>query len=126
LHERAYEAFIPGLCIVHAGLGSLTIEDDMMLLTFTILGSVACVFLMYVFVQFRRALLHARSSSAIRVSLNRRDSSGVILACSSRLFSSELQVKNEAAGRKEILDNAAFAAIGLLAPFVFIMLLSLH
>ena len=28
--------------------------------------------------------------------------------------------------RKEMLDNAIVGAIGLLAPFIFVMLLSLH
>ena len=38
----------------------------------------------------------------------------------------EQQTKNEAVMRKEMLDNAIVGAIGLLAPFIFVMLLSLH
>jgi hypothetical protein len=38
----------------------------------------------------------------------------------------EQQTKNEAVTRKEMLDNAIVGAIGLLAPFIFVMLLSLR
>ena len=97
-------------------------------LTFTILGAAASIFLTYVFLQFRRELLQLRSSSALHASLKRghlREASTWKLARSTGLVSGGQQTKDEVVMRKEILVSATFGAIGLLAPFIFVTLLSL-
>jgi hypothetical protein len=98
-------------------------------LTFSIFGAAACTILAYVLVQFRQEFLHIRASSAVKASLNHANSryraSALKLARSPRLVSGGQQTKDEALMRKEILASAILGALGLLAPFIFVMLLSL-
>lgn len=97
-------------------------------LTFGILGAIACTFLTYVFVQFRRELLHVRASSAPKAGLTLTGSFSRApvfeLASTPRRISGKQQTKDEAVMRKEILTSALLGAIGLLAPFIFVMLLT--
>ena len=99
-------------------------------LTFGILGAISCTFLTYVFVQFRRELLHARTPSAPKAGLHLTGShSGAPafkLARTPRRIGEKQQTKGEAVMRKEILASAIIGAIGLLAPFIFVMRLGLR
>ena len=97
-------------------------------LIFSILSGSACTFLVYVFVQFNREFRHATRSSAGKPSLTTADlhrfESALKAAGMSSRASGGQQANDEAVMRKEILTSAVLRAIGLLAPFIFVMLLS--
>ena len=97
-------------------------------LTFSILGGAAGAFLTYVLVQFTRVFLQASKSSGGEADLTAVNSgcieSGMKLARMSSPGGGGQPAKNEAVMRKEILTCAILGAVGLLAPFVFVMLLN--
>ena len=97
-------------------------------IVFSVLGAAACGFLIYVFAQFHRELVRFRTGSA-------GDSHLIYLGASEPEPNSSLvtpypqagekqQAKTEAAVRREMLINGILAMVGLLAPLVFIMLLT--
>ena len=94
----------------------------------SMLGVAACTFLIYVFVQFRRELLRGRKSSAGESGLTdvdvRRIEAALMLARMSSHAGVGQRAKNEAVMRKEILTSAVIGLVGVLAPFIFVMLLN--
>ena len=98
-------------------------------MTFSLLGVAACAFLIYVFAQFRRELLHLRKSSVGEPKLTwvdvRRTEAALMLAKMSSHADAGQRAKNEAVMRKELLTSAIVGLVGLLAPFIFVMLLNL-
>jgi hypothetical protein len=97
-------------------------------ITFSVLSAVACAFLIYVLAQFRREFVHARKRSAGETRLTEADVCHIEAALKSARKSSRAgagqQAKDEAVMRKEILTSAVLGLAGLLAPFIFVMLLN--
>lgn len=98
-------------------------------ITFSLLSAAACAFLIYVFAQFRRALLHLRKGSAGEPELTevdvRRTEAALMSARMTSHANGRQRAKNEAITRKEMLTSAIIGLVGLLAPFIFVMLLNL-
>ncbi len=97
-------------------------------IVFSVLGAAACGFLIYVFAQFHREIVRLRTGSAV-------DSHLVYLGASEREPDLSLvtsypqadempQAKAEAVVRREMLVSGILALVGLLAPLVFIILLT--
>jgi hypothetical protein len=97
-------------------------------IAFGMLGVVACTVLIYVLVQFRRELLRGRKSSGGESSLTevdvRRIEAALMLARMSSHAGVGQQAKNEAVMRKELLTSGVIGLVGVLAPFIFVMLLN--
>jgi hypothetical protein len=96
-------------------------------IAFSILSVSACAFLIYVFVQFRRELLHVRTGSAGEPRLTRGDIYRIEAAwkLASMSYRGEGQrTKHEAVLRKEMLTAAICGLVGLFAPFIFVVLLN--
>ena len=97
-------------------------------LTFSILSAAACAFLIYVLLQFRREFLSARRGSAGKPTLavaNPRHSGFEfeLTGTSCSAYGGRL-VKDEVVMRKEILTGVVIGVVGLVAPFVIVLLLS--
>jgi len=97
-------------------------------IAFSILSAAACVFLVYVLAQFHRELARVRKSSAGAARLAQTGRRHIEVALrSAREFSrgGEWQrTKNEAVMRKEVVTSAIVGLVGLLAPFIFVLLLN--
>ena len=97
-------------------------------IVFSMLGVSACTFLIYVLVRFRRELLRGRKNSVGESRLTevdvRRIEAALMLARMSSHAGVGQQAKNEAVMRKEILTSAVIGLVGVLAPFIFVMLLN--
>lgn len=97
-------------------------------ITFSILSVAACTFLGYVFMQFRRELLHVRKSSAGEPRFTEADvkriEAGLMLARMSSHASGAQRATKEAVTRKEMLTSAILGLVGFLAPFIFVLLLN--
>jgi hypothetical protein len=95
---------------------------------FSILSVAACTFLAYVFMQFRRELLHMRKSSGREPRLTeadvRRIEAALMLTRMSSHASGAQRATKEAVMRKEMLTSAIAGLVGLLAPFIFVLLLN--
>ena len=96
-------------------------------IAFSILSMGACTFLLYVLAQFRREFVHVRKGSAGKTALTQADLCHIESALKSARNASragaQQRTKNEAVMRKEILASAVIGLAGLLAPFIFVMLL---
>ncbi|MGA2719139.1 MAG: hypothetical protein ABSF78_09270 [Candidatus Acidiferrales bacterium] len=96
-------------------------------IAFSILSAGACTFLLYVLAQFRREFVQVRKGSAGRTALTPADLCHIEPALKSARNASragaQQRTKNEAVMRKEILAGAVIGLAGLLAPFIFVMLL---
>jgi hypothetical protein len=96
-------------------------------IAFSILSAGACTFLLYVLAQFRREFVQVRKGSAGRTALTPADLCHIESALKSARNASragaQQRTKNEAVMRKEILASAVIGLAGLLAPFIFVMLL---
>jgi hypothetical protein len=97
-------------------------------IVFSVLGAAACGFLIYVFAQFHRELVRHKTGSA-------GDSHLIYLGASEPEPNSSLvtpypqagekrQAKTDAVMRREMLVSGILALVGLLAPFIFVMLLT--
>jgi hypothetical protein len=97
-------------------------------ITFSILSVAACSFLAYVFMQFRRELLHLRKSSAGEPRLTEADvrciEAALMLATMSSHAIGLQRATKEAVTRKEMLTGVVVVLVGLLAPFIFVLLLN--
>jgi hypothetical protein len=96
-------------------------------LTFSALGGAACAFVTYVLVQFNRVSLRERRMTGSEPNLTATNSCCIESATTAARMSSPgrgmQQIKNEAVMRKEILTCAILGVVGLLAPFIFVMVL---
>jgi hypothetical protein len=96
-------------------------------IAFSILSMGACTFLVYVLTQFRREFVHVRKGSAGKTPLSEADlchiESALRAARNASRVGAEQRTKKEAVMRKEILASAVIGVAGLLAPFIFVMLL---
>jgi len=96
-------------------------------IVFTILSAAACAFLIYVLAQFHRDLMRVRKNSAGATGLTPANVYHIEAALNSaREFSRAgegQRTKNEAVMRKEVVTGAVVGLVGLLAPFIFVMLL---
>ena len=94
--------------------------------TFSILGLAACGFLIYAFAQFHRELLHLRHSPVRVLNLTevdvRRTEAVLILERLTSHTRGIQRAKNKTVTRKEMLTSAVIGLVGLLAPFIFVML----
>ena len=101
----------------------------MNLVTFNVLSGVAGAFVTYVLVQFTRAFSRARRSLGRELSLASANSprleSNWKLAHVPSRGNAGPQAKHELVMRKETLTCAILGAVGLLAPYVSVALLSL-
>jgi hypothetical protein len=95
---------------------------------FSVLGVSVCTFLIYVFVQFRRELLHAKKGFAWEPRLTevdvRRIEADLMLERMSAHVRVGQQAMNEAVRRKEMLPSAVLGLVVFLTPFVLVMLLN--
>ncbi len=96
-------------------------------IAFSILSTGACTFLLYVLAQFRREFVQLRKGSAGKTRLTQADlchiESALKSARNAYRAGAQQRTKNEAVMRKEILASAVIGLAGLLAPFIFVMLL---
>jgi hypothetical protein len=97
-------------------------------IVFSVLGAAACGFLIYVFAQFHREIVRLRTGSAGNSHLvylgAREPEPGLPPVNSYPRADEERQAKTEAVVRREMLVSGILALVGLLAPLVFIMLLT--
>lgn len=97
-------------------------------ITFSVLGVAACAFLTYVFVQFRRELLNGRRNPAGQAKLTGADiyriEAALMLARPSSNAHGRPKANVQAAMRKQLVTSAIFGVVGLLAPFIFLVLLN--
>ena len=97
---------------------------------FGVLCVAACAFLIYVLAQFRREFLQLRKSSAGNTRLSEanlgRIEAALKLARAHSYAGEGQQAKHEAVMRKEMLASVFMGLAGLLAPFIFVMLLGSH
>ena len=97
-------------------------------LVFAVLSSVACAFMFYALVHFRREYLKMRelyigkaqlAAETLRVIRVRHEATEALPA-----LKLEPGVRREAVMRKEVLTGLFIGTVGLLAPFLFAFLLS--
>ena len=97
-------------------------------ITFSLLAVAACAFLIYVFAQFRRELLNVRKCPVGEPNLTevdvRRTEAALMFERLSSHADGTQRTKTEAVMRKEMLTIAIIGLVGLLAPFIFVMLLN--
>jgi hypothetical protein len=100
----------------------------MVAITFSAISAAACGFLIYVLVHFNREYARLTRNSArdfARTEADlRRAVHAIGVAKRSRFAGEGQQAKTEAVQRKEILTSALVGLFGLLAPFLFVMLLN--
>jgi hypothetical protein len=100
----------------------------MVAITFSMLSAAACGFLIYVFVHFHREFVSGKRTLAVNSRLAESDIHRVLHAAisakRSRFTAEGQQAKIEAVMRKEMLTSAVLGLLGLLAPFIFVMLLN--
>jgi hypothetical protein len=94
-------------------------------ITFSLLAVAACAFLIYVFAQFRRELLNCPvgGPNLTEVDVRRTEAALMFERLSSHADGTHW-TKTEAVMRKEMLTIAIIGLVGLLAPFIFVMLLN--
>jgi hypothetical protein len=97
-------------------------------IVFSVLGAAACGFLIYVFAQFHREIVRLRTVSTVDSHLIYLGTSGpepdLSLVTSYAQAGEKPQAKTEAVVRREMLISGILALVGLLAPLIFVMLLT--
>ena len=97
-------------------------------IVFSILSSAACAFLIYVLAQFRREFVYLNKGFAEARRLSQVDvghfEAALKLARKSSRAGGEQRAEYEAVMRKEVVTGALIGLVGLLAPFIFVMLLN--
>ena len=100
----------------------------MQAIIFSMFGVAACGFLIYVFVHFYQEIMRFKTGSAGESNLifigSRDPEPGLLLAPSNPHAGEERQAKTEAVMRREMLISGLLGLFGLLAPFIFVMLLT--